>query len=267
MPADWTMRDVLRDQDGLVHADSGEPRRQPRRASDRLDRRLPLRARRSRGGDRAAGRADHPDHLADHHRGRLPRPRRARVRSDHRGPGPASRPRHRRTDDRVVRQHREQRRGRAAGRRSRTPNAAIPGSAEWVAEHTRFPSSMVDRITPATTLEMAAEVQRDFGVDDRVAGGGRAVHRVGARGRLRRRQAAAGRRRACCWSTMSRPYESMKLRLLNAGHQCLCYFAHLCGYRVGARRGARSVVRRIPARLFRLRGHPDAAAGARHRPA
>ncbi|MBO0882888.1 MAG: mannitol dehydrogenase family protein, partial [Mycobacterium sp.] len=27
------------------------------------------------------------------------------------------------------------------------------------------------------------------------------------------------------------PYESMKLRLLNAGHQCLCYFAHLCGYR------------------------------------
>ncbi len=28
------------------------------------------------------------------------------------------------------------------------------------------------------------------------------------------------------------PYESMKLRLLNAGHQCLCYFAWLCGYRM-----------------------------------
>ncbi|EUA50826.1 mannitol dehydrogenase C-terminal domain protein [Mycobacterium xenopi 3993] len=27
------------------------------------------------------------------------------------------------------------------------------------------------------------------------------------------------------------PYEAMKLRLLNAGHQCLCYFAWLCGYR------------------------------------
>jgi mannitol 2-dehydrogenase len=27
------------------------------------------------------------------------------------------------------------------------------------------------------------------------------------------------------------PYESMKLRLLNAGHQSLCYFAYLCGYR------------------------------------
>src|SRR6185437_4398772 len=27
-------------------------------------------------------------------------------------------------------------------------------------------------------------------------------------------------------------YEAMKLRLLNAGHQCLCYFAWLCGYRM-----------------------------------
>ena len=28
------------------------------------------------------------------------------------------------------------------------------------------------------------------------------------------------------------PYELMKLRLLNASHQCLCYFAYLCGYRL-----------------------------------
>jgi mannitol 2-dehydrogenase len=27
-----------------------------------------------------------------------------------------------------------------------------------------------------------------------------------------------------------RPYELMKLRMLNAGHQCLGYFAHLCGF-------------------------------------
>ena len=42
-----------------------------------------------------------------------------------------------------------------------------PGLAQWIAENTRFPSSMVDRITPATTLQMAAEVRRDFGVNDR----------------------------------------------------------------------------------------------------
>jgi mannitol 2-dehydrogenase len=29
-----------------------------------------------------------------------------------------------------------------------------------------------------------------------------------------------------------RPYELMKLRLLNASHQALCYFAHLSGYRL-----------------------------------
>jgi mannitol-1-phosphate/altronate dehydrogenase len=27
------------------------------------------------------------------------------------------------------------------------------------------------------------------------------------------------------------PYELMKLRLLNAGHQALCYFGYLAGYR------------------------------------
>jgi mannitol 2-dehydrogenase len=27
------------------------------------------------------------------------------------------------------------------------------------------------------------------------------------------------------------PYELMKLRLLNAGHQCLAYFGHLCGFK------------------------------------
>ncbi|MFZ0229965.1 MAG: mannitol dehydrogenase family protein, partial [Mycobacterium sp.] len=42
-----------------------------------------------------------------------------------------------------------------------------PELAEWVGEHVEFPSSMVDRITPATTLEMAKEVRRDFGVNDR----------------------------------------------------------------------------------------------------
>src|ERR1700743_360983 len=42
-----------------------------------------------------------------------------------------------------------------------------PRLAKGGTEHVRFPSSMVDRITPATTLEMAAEVRRDFGVNDR----------------------------------------------------------------------------------------------------
>jgi mannitol 2-dehydrogenase len=104
-----------------------------------------------------------------------------------------------------------------------------PELAEWVAEHVRFPSSMVDRITPATTLEMAAAVRRDFGVHDRwpvVAEPFAAwvLEDDFADGRPPLEQAGV------LLVDDVVPYESMKLRMLNAGHQCLCYFAHLCGY-------------------------------------
>ncbi|CQD02692.1 mannitol 2-dehydrogenase [Mycobacterium europaeum] len=104
-----------------------------------------------------------------------------------------------------------------------------PALAEWVAEHARFPNSMVDRITPATTLEMAAEVRRDFGVNDRwpvVAEPFSAwvIEDDFADGRPPLEQAGV------LLVDDVRPYELMKLRLLNAGHQCLAYFAHLCGF-------------------------------------
>jgi len=120
-----------------------------------------------------------------------------------------------------------------AARRAVIAHAELrsPGLAGWITEHARFPSSMVDRITPATTPDVVAAVERDYGVvdewpvvaeefvswvleddfaDDRPPleeAGVLLVDDVG-------------------------PYEAMKLRLLNAGHQCLCYFAWLCGYRM-----------------------------------
>jgi len=104
-----------------------------------------------------------------------------------------------------------------------------PGLAEWVAEHTRFPSSMVDRITPATTLEMAAAVRRDFGVDDRWP-----VVAEQFAAWVLEDDFSDGRppleKAGVLLVADVGPYESMKLRLLNAGHQCLCYFAHLCGF-------------------------------------
>jgi mannitol-1-phosphate/altronate dehydrogenase len=42
-----------------------------------------------------------------------------------------------------------------------------PRLARWIAERVAFPSSMVDRITPTTTAEDRARVERDFGVRDR----------------------------------------------------------------------------------------------------
>jgi mannitol 2-dehydrogenase len=104
-----------------------------------------------------------------------------------------------------------------------------PELAEWVGEHVEFPSSMVDRITPSTTLEMAEEVRRDFGVNDRwpvVAEPFTAwvLEDRFADGRPPLEQAGV------LLVDDVAPYELMKLRLLNAGHQCLAYFAHLCGF-------------------------------------
>ncbi|MBM9468860.1 mannitol dehydrogenase family protein [Nakamurella sp. YIM 132084] len=102
---------------------------------------------------------------------------------------------------------------------------------EWVREHVAFPNSMVDRITPATTDRDREEIALRFGtrdgwpvvcepfaqwvLEDRFPLGRPAVDRVGVQ-----------------IVPDVRPYELMKLRLLNAGHQALCYFAWLAGYRV-----------------------------------
>jgi mannitol 2-dehydrogenase len=101
----------------------------------------------------------------------------------------------------------------------------------WVEREVRFPSSMVDRITPVTTDADRAELRERFGIDDRWPvvcepftqwvledafslgrpayehAGVQVVDDVG-------------------------PYELMKLRLLNAGHQALGFLAYLAGYRL-----------------------------------
>ncbi|OBC01390.1 mannitol dehydrogenase family protein [Mycobacterium sp. 852002-40037_SCH5390672] len=104
-----------------------------------------------------------------------------------------------------------------------------PGLAQWIGENARFPSSMVDRITPATTLQMAAEVRRDFGINDRWP-----VVAEPFTAWVLEDDFADGRppleKAGVLLVDDVAPYELMKLRLLNAGHQCLAYFAHLCGF-------------------------------------
>jgi mannitol 2-dehydrogenase len=104
-----------------------------------------------------------------------------------------------------------------------------PELAEWVGEHARFPNSMVDRITPATTLEMAAEVRRDFGVDDRWPVVAEPFSAWVIEDDFADGRPPLGKAGVLVVDDV-RPYELMKLRMLNAGHQCLCYFAHLCGF-------------------------------------
>jgi mannitol 2-dehydrogenase len=89
------------------------------------------------------------------------------------------------------------------------------GLGEWVAQHARFPNSMVDRITPATTPgePVITEPFTAWVLEDDFCAGRPPLERAGV-----------------LLVDDVGPYEAMKLRLLNAGHQCLCYFAALFGH-------------------------------------
>jgi len=106
-----------------------------------------------------------------------------------------------------------------------------PELGDWIEREVRFPNSMVDRITPQTTDADREEVRERFGIqdawpvvcepfmqwvlEDDFAAGRPAFERAGV-------QVVED----------VGPYELMKLRLLNASHQAIAYFGHLCGYRL-----------------------------------
>ncbi len=101
----------------------------------------------------------------------------------------------------------------------------------WVQQNVPFPNSMVDRITPVTTDADRAELERRFGVRD----GWPVVCEPFTQWVLED-NFADGRPP---WPDAGvqvvadvEPYELMKLRLLNASHQALCYFGYLAGYRL-----------------------------------
>lgn len=103
-----------------------------------------------------------------------------------------------------------------------------PALAAWIADTVAFPNSMVDRITPATTDAVRAQVTRDYGItdvwpvraetyqqwviEDRFPTGRPALDAVGVQ-----------------LVVDVEPYELMKLRLLNASHQAMSYLGLLLG--------------------------------------
>ena len=105
------------------------------------------------------------------------------------------------------------------------------GLAAWIADNVTFPNSMVDRITPATTDEDREEVSIELGVED-----GWPVVCEDFEQWVLEDHFAQGRPP---WEDAGvqmvddvEPYELMKLRLLNASHQALCYPGYLAGYRL-----------------------------------
>ena len=105
-----------------------------------------------------------------------------------------------------------------------------PALADWIDSRVSFPNCMVDRITPQTTDSDRAALSRRFGVEDRwpvlcepftqwvledsFTAGRPPLEDAGVQ-----------------IVSDVEPYELMKLRLLNASHQALCYPGALVGYR------------------------------------
>ena len=102
--------------------------------------------------------------------------------------------------------------------------------AAWIEEHVTFPNSMVDRITPVTTDDDRTTLTEHFGIDD----GWPVVCEPFTQWALEDRF-PAGRppydEAGVQLVPDVMPYELMKLRLLNASHQALCYLGYLAGYR------------------------------------
>jgi mannitol 2-dehydrogenase len=104
-----------------------------------------------------------------------------------------------------------------------------PRLANWIEANGAFPSSMVDRITPQTTLADRDRIELEFGVSDRwpvvtepfrqwviedsFSAGRPPLDRVGAR-----------------FVADVRPYSLLKTRLLNAGHCALGHLGVLAGH-------------------------------------
>lgn len=108
--------------------------------------------------------------------------------------------------------------------------AKDPELAQWINDNVAFPNSMVDRITPVTTGEDRRVVSESIGLDDECPVLCEPFFQWVVEDNFPTGRPPWEEARVQVTSDVS-PYEKMKLRLLNASHQGLAYFAYLMGYR------------------------------------
>lgn len=101
--------------------------------------------------------------------------------------------------------------------------------ARWIEEHASFPSTMVDRIVPATTAADIADNDAALGLHDAAP----VVHEPFRQWVIEDRfvgERPAWERAGAEFVSDVAPFEAMKLRLLNASHSALAYLGYLAGY-------------------------------------
>ncbi len=105
-----------------------------------------------------------------------------------------------------------------------------PGLSDWIARRVAFPSSMVDRITPAPTAATLKDAQLATGHEDLAA-----VETEAFSQWVLEDSFTDGRPD---WASADvllvrsvAPYEQMKLRMLNGAHSLIAYLGHVAGER------------------------------------
>lgn len=100
---------------------------------------------------------------------------------------------------------------------------------EWIKENVTFPCTMVDRIVPAVTDATLAEVKDRLGFEDPCA-----VASEDFRQWVIEEKFVAGRpaweKAGAQFVSDVRPFEEMKLRMLNGSHSFLAYLGYLAGF-------------------------------------
>jgi len=107
--------------------------------------------------------------------------------------------------------------------------ARDPALADWIRGHVAFPSTMVDRIVPATTDADIADVARRIGLADVAP----VVFEPFRQWVIEERFVAsrpAWENDGAEFVTDVAPFETMKLRLLNGSHSTLAYLGFLAGH-------------------------------------
>jgi mannitol 2-dehydrogenase len=104
-----------------------------------------------------------------------------------------------------------------------------PELAEWISVNVVFPSSMVDRITPATAPADIELASKKLGVEDHWPVPCEPFLQWVLEDHFPTGRPPFEKAEVQMVADVM-PYELMKLRLLNASHQGLCYFGRLSGY-------------------------------------
>ena len=133
-----------------------------------------------------------------------------------------------------------------------------PALADWIAREGAFPSTMVDRIVPATTDEDRAAIEAQLGLQDE---GGVVcepfrqwvIEDSFTQGRPAWEDAGAQLVEDVA------PFEDMKLRLLNGSHSMLAYLGYLAGYETVAETMANPAFETLVRRYMKEEAQPTLA--------